>query len=319
MELTGAPTSRRLWSRALNRSRDLMFWQPLHKYWAAKMRGHVICLVYHRVDRRGSVPFMDRHGAPCIEPHELAEELQLLKSQGARFMTFADLRRGDFPGPTELGVIVSFDDGFKANYTIGVDVLNALRIPAVFFQSTGLIEAPMLIWEHALYWLRYQDGLDDRSFDEVAGPSIPIKRTESMLKGLGAPSQEALVAEARRLYPTAADVRRAHAAGHELGSHGHNHYPRTRIDEETFEAELLKSIGILASIVGERPQAFAYPFNDYYPQDATIAGSHFKQIATVDSRLIARTTDPLSLPRFTWPGPHPYGLRRNRWVLTGTI
>ena len=45
----------------------------------------------------------------------------------------------------------------------------------------------------------------------------------------------ALATAAERLYPSAAHLRRAREAGHELGSHGHQHVPRCSISPEAFE------------------------------------------------------------------------------------
>ena len=98
------------------------------------------------------MPFLDRFGVPPIPPAALAAELGFLRRSGARFL---DLRRsegGPLPLGSEFAVIVSFDDGLRCNYEEGMDVLQALGIPAVFFQSTGMLAGGELVWEHALYW-----------------------------------------------------------------------------------------------------------------------------------------------------------------------
>jgi peptidoglycan/xylan/chitin deacetylase (PgdA/CDA1 family) len=128
-----------------------------------------------------------------------------------------------------------------------------------------------------------------------------------------------LAALAQQLYPTRSDVLRATRGQHELGSHGHHHYMRSAMDGALFENELRDSARLLEMYSGERPQAFSYPFNDYLPAEAGVCARYFEQVATVDAAPICRGTDPLALPRFTWPGVGRTGLRRRRWLLTGRI
>ena len=39
----------------------------------------------------------------------------------------------------------------------GIEVLSALGIKAVFFQTSGLVDGQELIWEHQLYWYSRSD------------------------------------------------------------------------------------------------------------------------------------------------------------------
>jgi peptidoglycan/xylan/chitin deacetylase (PgdA/CDA1 family) len=325
--------------RVAHRSRDLLFLAPFDRFWRNGLLGKVMCVLYHRVDQRGAVPFLDRFGAPAITREELTHELRILIGRGARFMTFADLRRGDFPGDSEFGVIVSFDDGFRDNYATGLAVLESLGIRGVMFQSTAMVDAATLIWEHALYWYWHDERLRSllRELADLHFPSSRLLGEKELLEflrdQLPAPQLQSLLAEmddrsgagvelaqqALTLYPLSLDLVKAHSAGHELASHGHNHYRRSSIDQAAFEHELCQSIKVLKKILGEPPAAFAYPFNDYLGGDMAIAARHFRQVVTVDGALIERSSPALALPRFTWPGPHRNSLRRNRWLWTGHI
>jgi peptidoglycan/xylan/chitin deacetylase (PgdA/CDA1 family) len=328
--------------RVYNRSKDLLFNPALDRYWRRQLSGLVICLLYHRVDSPSNNQFLSMGGSPVISPCDLDRELRFLKTQGAMFLTFADLRNGVFPGDSEFGVIISFDDCFLDNYTYGLEVLENLGIKGVFFQTTGMIEPKELIWEHTLYWLNRSDDLS-RSFTLLA------RRVLSKLKGVDcrhgsdlitflrenvdlatvehliscAKSELSLTEESgavvQRIYPKASHVRNAHELGHEIGSHGHVHAKRQNIDDARFDAELAASSRTLANILGTKPKAFSYPFNSYNDDDSGICARYFQQAATVDKQCIRRDTDPMWLPRFTWPGPTRGQLRQRRWLLTGTI
>lgn len=325
--------------RVANRAADLLFLPPLDRLWRRRLRGKVLCLLYHRVDEPGREPFLDRFGVPPIPPAALAAELGFLQRRGARFLTYADLWAGRFPSPGEFAVIVSFDDGLRCNYEEGLEVLQSLGIPAVFFQSSGMLAGGELVWEHALYWYGAHPTLAPRLEalaqqrldlpDELEGAALiarlrdatPVARVRDLLAELAERWGTAgeLAAAADRLYPSAAHLRRARDAGHELGSHGHHHVPRCNISAAEFEQELVRASAVLSQVLGEAPQSFSYPFNSHLPGDDRICGRHFRQVATVDGALLTAATPDLALPRFTWPGPHPNRLRRRRWLWTGTL
>lgn len=298
-----------------------------------------MALVYHRVDDPVRHGFLTCGGTPVIRPESLAAELIWLRDHGARFLTFRDLCDGVFPDDTEFGVIVTFDDGFRDEYTTGIEVLDALGVKGVFFQCTAMIDGDHLIPEHALYWLVYESNFAEELFQiarssnwpgahgagaesaqatvhrwlrEVASSSM-LDVVEQMAECY--PSQEI----AASLYPRTADIRRASAGGHEIGSHGHYHLHRQSLDARGFERELATSSEHIRAVTGTRPATFAYPFSACLPGDRDTCGRYFPQAAIVGEALIEPDSDPLRLPRFTWPGPARNRLRQRRWLLTGTI
>ncbi len=258
------------------------------------------------------------------------------------FLTFADLRKGAFPGPSEFGAIISFDDCFLDNYTNGLEVLEKMEVKSVFFQTTGMVEAENLIWEHALYWLiRNDEGICSftalahrilghipgvrerrgRELVEFLREQVPALSVEHLLSharqqpGVAEGLQEA----AERAYPKASHLREAQRLGHEIGSHSHRHYKRSNIDEKTFESELGRSFEALTNMLGRKPGAFSYPFNSHHEGDKQICAKYFLQGVTVERAYIDRQSDPMWLPRFTWPGTAKSSSRRRRWLLTGRI
>ena len=59
------------------------------------------------------------------------------------------LARGQFDQPTAL---VTFDDGYRDNYELGLPVLRSLDVPACFFVVSGYLDAPSLPWwDHVAY------------------------------------------------------------------------------------------------------------------------------------------------------------------------
>lgn len=322
-------------ARAANRAKDALYNPLLDRWWVRAMRGVVTCLLYHRVDDPDRHPFLLRGGSPVISPEELESDIQLLIGLGARFLTFADIRAGHFVAEDEIGVIVSFDDGFRDNYTTGLEVLESSHVKAVFFQTSGLIDAQDLLWEHALYW-HIRDASAAAGFLKAAGSVFPqVMRADALqtmchLRETLGPEpigellevlrkEDETRAVALSIYPRREHVRRARALGHEIGSHGHRHLKRTSIEADAFEQELASSLAALKGMLDEAPLAFSYPFNSYKTGDREVTGRYFRQAATVDSARITANTDPLWLPRFSWPGPARNAMRQRRWLLTGRI
>jgi len=328
--------------RALNRARDLLFLEPLEELWWKRREGTVTMLVYHRVGDCADTQFLTSAGSPVIEPDTLGRELSFLREKGARFLTLRDIREGRFPERPEVGVVVTFDDGFKDNYVNGLPVLEALGIKAVFFQSTALVDAPTLIWEHALYWYAAQPALlaDFKQLlrSELTRPpvdmdwsgmdwigrlrdEVPAQDLERLLEIAGSRlgGKEEMEKLAAKIYPCADDLKRAADAGHEIGSHGHRHYRRDAIDAAAFEDELSHSVKTLETITNQAVGAFSYPFSSFADGDDEITGRFFEQAAVVDGKHITRHSPPLRLSRCSWPGAQRNRLRERRWLLTGSV
>src|SRR5262249_22673597 len=236
---------------------------------------------------------MTRGGVPAIDPDELDYDLNYLKRNGARFLTFDDLREGHFPSEREWGIIVTFDDCFYDNYKQGLDVLSTLGIKAVFFQTSGVVDGQELIWEHRLYWYSRSDQIVARLLkhanEALTAKGLPLighqndvvhtlrDQTPFAVTAdiLERASADAMLTDSMpqlpgRLYPTAEQVRGARRAGHEIGCHGHLHFKRANIPIALFRSDLERSKATLADILGRAPASYSFPFSSFGPGDSEI-------------------------------------------------
>jgi peptidoglycan/xylan/chitin deacetylase (PgdA/CDA1 family) len=320
--------------RIANRARDLLFAPPFDAMWRKRARGRIAVLLYHRVDEPGN-SFIDEFGVPPIPPAQLRGELEFLRAHGARFLSIDELRHPVELAPDEFGVAVTFDDGFRCNYGPALDVLADMGVRACIFQSTAMVDSAELIWEHALYYMwsdpdsrtvvrrligdahpQWRTYGDRQLLDAVVG-EMPAAQTEHLVAqaALEVGATDGMRQAAAQLYPSSDDLRRAIARGHEVGAHGHHHYPRRNIDAPTFAHELAASRQCLAAILGKAPKAFSYPFNSYVEGDHPVAFDSFEDVFTVDAAPLALPLAPREpRARFTWPGPHRNALRRRRWL-----
>ena len=334
----------RLIRRVANRAKDyLLFNASLESYWIDRGRGSITALLYHQVASSEDGGFLTRGGSPVITPDAFRRELSFLIARRVRFFTFGQILAGEFPDSSEFGVAICFDDCFRNNYTTGLTILQELGVPATFFQSTAMVDASELIWEHRLYW-HARNPASAQALAKLAAEIVPIDarggpdaRKQTIVEWLreslpmddcaevldAADKQFGGFAEMRQiprsLYPNSEHLRRARSFGHDIGSHGHHHYKRSNISEALFEQELMQSSTLIESIIRERPTCFSYPFDSHFASDAEICRRHYSGAATVAKRRIDDKHDAMWLPRFTWPGPARNGLRMRRWLLTGQI
>jgi len=333
----------RLVGRLANRARDYLLFNPaFEKFWRARMRGKVTSLLYHQVDNSPETGFLRRGGSPAISPSGFRSELQFLREQRVRFLTFGQIAAGEYPSEDECGVALCFDDCFLNNYTCGLDLLEEFGIKATFFQTTAMVDAATLIWEHRLYWHTRDEAqaaafrrlaletctdtaglaaMSSRELVEYLREQVQFDECARllMLADSRLSSAAELASVARRIYPASDHLRRARQLGHEIGSHGHQHLKRVNISEAGFQRDLEQSGEMLTSILGAAPRCFSYPFDSHLAKDAEFVRRHFDVAATVGKRTFTRNTDPMWLPRFTWPGPAKNRLRLRRWLLTGTL
>lgn len=328
--------------RLANRSKDYVLFNPLlESFWVDKMRGRVAAMLYHQVQADAQAEFLVRGGSPSISAAELRDDLAFFKKQGAKFFTFADLISGRFPAKDEIGIAVCFDDCFQNNYREGLAVLDEQGVTATFFQTTGLVDATDLLWEHKLYWYTRNETVRVQfatlAANCLAAPDCKTYRTEKLVQVLreGIPFADCLrvlstadeilscAAErtgvAAQIYPSAVMVRSAASRGHEIASHGHQHLFRAAVTADEFARDLARSAQALIGITGRRPTTYSFPFDNWAAGDKEAVLRVFDGAATVSKKPIVRGDDKRNLARFTWPGPAPNSLRQRRWLVTGGI
>lgn len=197
-------------------------------------RSRAVVLYYHRIGERDLLtkPVEEfrrdliylKRKYECITLNELCERLR----QGT------PLKRRT--------AVVTFDDGYRDNYTVAMPVLQEVGIPATFFVSTGFIGT----------------GREFPHDEEIKSESeTPSAERQSFLK------------------LTWDDLRAMERAGFEIGSHTVNHTDLGVADAETIARELKESLMILNRELGTRPRAFAFPWGN--PEN--IPAAAFKSVA----------------------------------------
>ena len=229
------------------------------------------------------------------------------------------LRRGDLPA---AAACVTFDDGYRDNYTVALPILQRHGLSATFFIATGfldggrmwnddVIEAVRAAAGGSVDWSPY--GLARHDLSDTAAMRRCLDATLGMLKYR--PHREraqtareiarhAGVDEVSSLMMRSDEVRALRRAGMEVGAHTCSHPILALLDDGEARAEIAGGKAQLEAIIGERVDVFAYPNgNPQRDLDARHVGmlrdAGFVAAATTAHGVARATCDPLLIPRFT--------------------
>ena len=109
----------------------------------------LLTLNYHRVGDPGQSPF-DRNLWSASE-EDFDQQVSLL-AKGFDVIGVGDLdevlrrRRGRY-------ILITFDDGYRDNYSAAFPILKSHNVPATFFIATGFIDRPRAPWWDELAWM----------------------------------------------------------------------------------------------------------------------------------------------------------------------
>lgn len=184
-------------------------------------RSRAVVLYYHRVGG------CDVWTKPT---EDFRSELAYLKSR-YQCISFQELceRIGADKPMRRRSVVITFDDGYRDNFTQAVPVLKDAGMTATFFVATGFIETKRE-FPHDLR------ALEGGHVEALNFPKL-----------------------------TWDDLRSMEADGFEIGSHTINHINMGSADKATIESEVEDSLAALNRELGEKPRAFSFPWGK--PQD----------------------------------------------------
>lgn len=244
--------------------------------------------------------------------------------------------------------LVTFDDGYRDNFTQAAPILKQYGVPAIYFISTAAIKTRELFWWDKLAWILKQTWADratlfGSALDLSAGGRQQVlqcltehfKRTDASTRRLLLQElQQELKVDsvpheiADSTWMTLEQVCTLKDYGISVGCHTVSHPCLSRLDPEAQEQELQQSKTELESWTGRACVSVAYPFGgaEHFNADTTAIARRlgfqlgFSLIRGVD-RL--DSLDPWALCRFIAPSdldsfalwltfPRFMGLRKDR-------
>lgn len=185
-------------------------------------------------------------------------------------------------GPGELSVMITFDDGYRDNYTIAYPILKKYQLPAVFFIPSKMIEERTLgWWDLSAYLIKHTErgelSWDDRVFrlPEQRDSAIRFfhkvmqlekyEQTKGLIERLSETCQVELPGHMRqdRELMSWDELREVAQNGVTIGSHTHSHRVLATLDAAQQREELAESKAFLEARLGMPIRSIAYPVGGY--------------------------------------------------------
>jgi len=176
--------------------------------------------------------------------------------------------------------LVTFDDGYRDNFTIAAPILKKFGVPAIFFIPTASISERRVGWWDEIAWTIKTTGVRDAT---IGGDSYDLSELNkasaidaliARFKAAGKGQRELWLAELRcacrvegvpRVVADSAlmtwdQVQALHAFGITVGGHTVTHCMLSELDAEIQERELRESKTELELRTGRQVLSVAYPF-----------------------------------------------------------
>ncbi|MBI2639297.1 MAG: polysaccharide deacetylase family protein [Candidatus Sungbacteria bacterium] len=259
-------------------------------------------LGYHYI-RNGKAP------GPTCSPERLRAQISRLKEDGYKFMTCGQVARQAHFGSRQLPekhVTLSFDDGFKDQFTAALPILMEFEVPATFFVITCALDGrvppvigfqiaieklgeerlrheilPALFKEYGLwsYGRLLEKGKLDYSGMKMGEPP-ELRLIKAVFNHFVPPSLQAeFVTKIYERYAVgneadlvdewfmnADELLSLAARGMEIASHSHRHPWFSMIGENEIEYEMRESSERIKNIVGTSPTTCGWVFGNAVPR-----------------------------------------------------
>jgi len=238
----------------------------------------VLILNYHRIgDARHSL--LDRNLWSATEA-DFERQIALISTQ-FDVIGLPDLERA-LTEPHGRHVMVTFDDGYRDNYSLAYPILKRHGVPATFFLTTGFLDTPQVPWWDEIAWMVRTCRLSALDVNRWTSSPVPfedpdrevaIARLLSVFKGLSGEVtgdyleflSEALQTGrcpkqvAHELWMTWDMIREMKSNGMTFGGHTVTHPVLANLSSQQQDWEVGECKRRLVEELGEPIEAFSYP------------------------------------------------------------
>ena len=235
----------------------------------------VTIIAYHRI--------VD-DGQPSVRPYiavtarELRRQIRFFRRHYTLITLAEAVERIEQSRVDKHYLVITFDDGYRDNHDLGLEVFSSEGVQPAIFITTGCVDGGKLLWpdviRHMLYAADIKPHVALETPKVVIGSSLAsrIRASKAIIahvKKLEPGERETYVAALQRLLGArpASDrlmldwneVRSLHSAGATIGSHTVTHQVLSRVDEPTARIEVGESKRVLEEHTGQAVHFFAYP------------------------------------------------------------
>jgi peptidoglycan/xylan/chitin deacetylase (PgdA/CDA1 family) len=312
---------------------------------AAARRRALLVLTYHRIGDPSSSE--DYRPIYSSSPEALEQTLRALR-KSHKIVNMAEL-----VGLTESGfrvdepvALVTFDDGYRDNFTAALPILRDLKIPATFFLTTGFLEGASIPWWDRIARIVRRSAVSTLILERPAPIVVDLRnlpRDQAVFEVVRAyrdnpvDDEEAYFAELEKraevrldreeaasgLFLSWDEVRTVADSGVDIGAHGQTHRRLSWLSEAEQRQELERSKAILQTHLNREILAIAYPYGWAGAFDATterLARGAGYRVAFSAGEGVNRAgrTNPFAIRRIGIGFADSPELLRARWTLLET-
>ncbi|MCX5900767.1 MAG: polysaccharide deacetylase family protein [Proteobacteria bacterium] len=287
----------------------------------------LLVLNYHRIrpdDAAWETQFDD--GVFCHTASGFEGQIRWLR-KNCRIISEAELI-GCIDGqkiPSGPAVLITFDDGYRDNYSLAYPILKSYDVPAIFFIPSQLIDVRNLGWWDVIAYLVARCRKPEVVFQNrrFALPSEAAAFREFLLNRMKLAPYDAtqgLVAAAAQLCEVALpdpalqdaelmtwqQIQEVSENGIAIGSHSHTHRVLATLDEAAQRHELLESKKLLEAKTGAEVRSIAYPVGgpEHFTQTTVALArtcGYRLGFSANSGRNVWREFDPLCASRISFP------------------
>ncbi|WP_286234354.1 polysaccharide deacetylase family protein [Thalassotalea sediminis] len=183
--------------------------------------------------------------------------------------------------------LITFDDGYKDNYTNAFPVLKKHHVPAIFYVATDFVDSNHIPWwDEIAFLLRQSVGQDYQLIGtnkvyHLAPENInqTIQRIMSSAKQLTTHTIDDVLQDVRtqcfkahesldnkqtKLFMTWKQVKQLAEQGMEIGSHTISHRILSQLDKQEQSKEIIESKLIIEQKIEKSVNSIAYPVGRYF-------------------------------------------------------
>ncbi len=230
-----------------------------------------------------------------ITPEAFNRQIEAIHANGFRFVSMDDLhvaiREGNSERLGSKACLITFDDGLRESYELGLSILDSKGIPGAFYVSGATIGQKSVLDVHKFHYIQSQLSSDDivnhlpphlRSrADEVADEVVKAQyvwddfstaKLKYLINFLLNPEEKRALVQAmfdecvssellfaEKLYMTRTQIQDLGNRGF-LGGHGNMHIPLAGLSAEALRQEIAKSKSALYEVSGECVKSISYPY-----------------------------------------------------------
>jgi peptidoglycan/xylan/chitin deacetylase (PgdA/CDA1 family) len=210
---------------------------------------------------------------------------------------------GAVPGDSssKLRVVITFDDGWRDNYSSALPIARSFALPLTVFICPGLVGQSNPFWPEQVSALLKTRGASATKIEELIEdlkhrpPAGREAYLQSLCKASNQIDKAALQFDQLLSWE---EIRQMRAAGVQFGSHTQTHQILTTIPENLAAAELRQSKRAIEAGLAEGCATFAYPNGNCSSETRQwVAATGYKHAVTTRKGAWTAECDPLSLPR----------------------